>query len=406
MKSFNRKSGFALLTVMFIIAALGVSVGILARIGQQRIFDAKRQTNRVKALAYAEAGIDFAYAILSTDFDTRNNPSAFSLGTDGDSEEGVALSSTGSAVKNSYGDGSFALSLTTVSNRYVIVNSVGHCNGVDVTTEVLVEDIYAGSGGSDAPDYSDMEAFNYAVLSGGEFDFGGCGYVGTAAKMQSNNELNIKGSAKTEMDISSPKSISIGNNLTITGSVTTPAPDWRANKVNITGGSTIATVPPVEIPDIDLTPYYNWALKNGEVYSSGATLPSNPKGGVIWVNGDVQLSQGNINGSIIATGNIHISGGSGVKITATADSVFALASRDGDITISTSGELTGLVYVKTGNYSQTANGKLIGQLIVNGDIKKGGNSDIIDFRQSIPIPPGVGSVTPTKSLPLIAGWQK
>jgi hypothetical protein len=65
-----------------------------------------------------------------------------------------------------------------------------------------------------------------------------------------------------------------------------------------------------------------------------------------------------------------------------------------------------LVYSKKGDYKQTANGRLEGQIIVGGNVQKGGNSDVILFAQSIPTPPGIGSTMPTKSLPLISAWQK
>jgi type II secretory pathway component PulK len=78
-KSNRKKSGFALFSVLFLIAAISVMLGMLVQIGGQRAFTAKRLTNKVKALAYAEAGIDYAYSVLSVDFDQRNNLSAFEL---------------------------------------------------------------------------------------------------------------------------------------------------------------------------------------------------------------------------------------------------------------------------------------------------------------------------------------
>jgi hypothetical protein len=391
----QNKKGFALFTVLFIIAAISVMLGTLVFIGSQRAFTAKRLVNKVKALAYAEAGIDYAYSILSMDFEDRTNSSLF------------ALSSTNASGKSIYGDGSFDITLTPVSNKYVIVTSVGECGNAMVTAEILVDDENAGSGGNTPADYSNMEGFNYAILSGGTFDFGGSGTVGTiGAKLHSNSPLNNKGSAKTEVDISSHTTISIGNNKTITGDVTTPDPDWTTSKITITGTATTKAVPAVTIPDIDLTPYFLWAKKNKQVYSSGDTLPQNPAGGVIWVDGDLTLSSGgSINGSIIATGDIHISGGSSMDVSSTT-TAFALASRDGDVTITTSGTLKGLVYVKNGDYSQTANGRLEGQLIVNGNIKKGGNSDIVFFKRSVPSDPDPASTDPVSAWPVVAAWQK
>lgn len=406
MKTYRRtKAGYSLLTTLFIMTALSMSLAMLITIGRQRVYTAKILTDQVKALAYAEAGIDFAYAVLSADFEQRNNPSAFSLTP----IAGSSMYSSGSgtystAIPSSYGDGSFSLTLTPISNQYVIVNSAGKCGSALREAEVLVEDIYAGSGGTDAPDYSSMEGFNYAILSGGQFDFKGCGYVTGAQKMHSNSAIVINGSAQTEINVSSTASIKVGNN-TVEGSIT--APDMKLHpKADITGGTTYDSVPPVSIPDIDLTPYFNWAKNHGEVYVGDYSTSASysPNGGIMYVIGDVEISShAVINGSIIATGNIKITGAAEIKPNT---SVFAVATESGDLENTSSGMIEGLVYSKKGNYKQTANGILKGQIIVGGDVQKGGNSDIILFTQSIPTPPGILGITPTKSLPLISAWQK
>jgi cytoskeletal protein CcmA (bactofilin family) len=376
--------GFAVLSTLFIIAAISLMLGMLIKIGGQRAFTAKRLADQVKALAYAEAGVDYAYSIISQDFEERNNSDL--------------------STETTYAEGSYTLTLTSVDDKYVIINSVGKCGAATKIAEILVDDENAGSGGSTpAFDYSSMEGFNYAVLSGGTFNFGGSGLV-SGLKMHSNSAIDIRGNTSTDLDITSSTEISTGN-VTVDGSVTAPTVDLH-NKATITDGATEAAVPPVTIPDIDLTPYLSWAEKNGEVHNGFSTSSSyTPVGGVLWVNGDVQISShAVINGSIIATGNIYISGSVDINPTTTT---FAMASRDGDITNTSSGTLNGLIYAKSGDYSQTANGTLIGQLIVNGTIKKGGNSDIINYVRSVPTPPGgPGSTSPTTAWPVISAWQK
>lgn len=385
MKTITHKNrGFALLSVLFIITAISLMLGMLIQIGGQRAFTAKRLADQVKALAYAEAGVDYAYSILSQDFSQRDNS---------------ALS-----TETSYAEGSYELTLTPVSNKYVVISSVGKCGKAVRIAEILVDDENSGSGGvTDPADYSSMEGFNYAVISGGDFNFGGSGSV-TGAKLHSNSALTIRGDADANIDISSSVKIKTGN-VTIEGSLTALDVDAHP-KADILGGYTETPVPPVGIPDIDLTPYLSWAKKNGEVHNGFSTSSSyTPAGGILWVNGDVTIdSHAVINGSIIATGNIYISGAVGIKPTTTT---FAMASRDGNIINTSSGTLNGLIYAKTGNYSQTANGILNGQLMVNGTIKKGGNSDIINYVRSVPTPPGLpGSITPTTAWPVVSAWQK
>jgi cytoskeletal protein CcmA (bactofilin family) len=380
----HQNRGFALLSVLFIITAISLMLGMLTQIAGQRAFTAKKLANQVKALAYAEAGVDYAYSILSQDFSQRNNS---------------ALS-----TETSYAEGSYTLTLTPVSNKYVVINSVGKCGDAVKVAEILVDDENAGSGGViDPTDYSSMEGFNYAVLSGGDFNFGGSGSV-LGAKLHSNSALTIRGDADANIDISSSVKIKTGN-VTVEGSLTALDVDTHP-KADILGGYTETSVPPVGIPDIDLTPYLSWAKRNGEVHNGFSTSSSyTPAGGVLWVNGDVTIdSHAVINGSIIATGNIYISGDVDIDPTTTT---FAMASRDGNIINTSSGTLNGLIYAKTGNYSQTANGILNGQLMVNGTIKKGGNSDIINYVRSVPTPPGLpGSITPTTAWPVVSAWQK
>ena len=80
-----------------------------------------------------------------------------------------------------------------------------------------------------------------------------------------------------------------------------------------------------------------------------------------------------------------------------------MASRDGNIKNTSTGDLHGLVYAKTGGYEQTANGVLYGQVIVNGNIKKAGVSDIV-YRRSVPTPPG--DPTQNTAWPVVTAWQK
>lgn len=385
MKTTHHKNrGFAVLSVLFIIAAISLMLGMLTQLGGQRAFTARRLANQVKALAYAEAGIDYTYSILSLDFDQRNN--------------------TDLSTETSYAEGSYTVTLTSVSNKYVVINSVGKCGDAVRVAEILVDDENAGSGGATDPtDYSSMEGFNYAVLSGGDFNFGGSGSV-TGAKLHSNSALTIRGDADANIDLSSSVKIKTGN-VTVEGSLTALDVDVHP-QADILGGYTENPVPPVGIPDIDLTPYLSWAQANGEVHNGFSTSSSyTPAGGILWVNGDVTIdSHAVIHGSIIATGNIYISGAVGINPTTTT---FAMASRDGNIINTSSGTLNGLIYAKTGNYSQTANGILNGQLMINGTIKKGGNSDIINYVRSVPTPPGdLGGTTPTTAWPVVSAWQK
>jgi len=144
----HQKRGFAIISVLFIIAGLSLMLGMLIQIGGQRAFTARRLVNQVKALAYAEAGIDYAYSILSTDFDQKHNPDAFQMEEGGGgqtaalnpSSDGFFRLMMGGGAQSSYSDGSFDITLTLIDDKYVIVNSVGKCGDETDTAEVLIDD--------------------------------------------------------------------------------------------------------------------------------------------------------------------------------------------------------------------------------------------------------------------------
>jgi len=380
----DRRQGAALFTVLVVIFAISAFLATITASSLQRSFMARRLGDRIRALAIAEAGVNEAYTVLTTNWADRLADTAFPL--------------------TAYASGTYDVTVTPVSNNVAIICSTGVYGEVTAVAILDVANFGSGGGGGSGP--TDV-AYDYAILSGGTFRFNGCGDIsGTngAALLHSNDSMNIRGNASANLGIQSSTEIAIGNNITIDGDVTAPVLDYRPSKVTITGTASEQSVPLVDIPDIDLTPYYNWANDHGEVhngfYRSGGTYNAN--GGVIWVNGNVQISSSTvINGSIVATGNIQITGSADVNA---SEYGFALASRDGDIKYTSSGVTKGLIYAKMGDYEQTANGRIEGQLIVKGSVKKGGNSDVLVFTKTVPVAPGGGE--DTGDIIGVTAWQK
>ena len=65
-----------------------------------------------------------------------------------------------------------------------------------------------------------------------------------------------------------------------------------------------------------------------------------------------------------------------------------------------------VIYVKNGDYIHTANGLVEGQIIVKGDIRKGGNSDIIVYKQCIPTPPDGTPPSAAGDVIGLSAWQR
>jgi|GEM_PF-1990912 len=405
----NKNDGFALITVLCFIATMTTFMAMLAVSSSQRAYTAKRLTNQIKAQAMAEAGCVYGHAILSGDdtkFSTEFSGSSSELsGSETPSEEGAALNAFASlspAATDS--EARFDYHVSPQSSLASIITSTGTCGSVSSVSIVSVQKIPSSQIPSPTP-VLDEEAFEYAILCGGELKFRGCGTIGSSsgadANFHANGAIDNRGDTHALINLSSSTRITSGN-VTFGGDLTAPSFGLHKN-ANVNGTKTQKSVAAIAIPDIDLTPYYNWALDHGEVYSGGIPNASHtPNGGIMWVNGDVLLSQGTINGTIIATGNIHISGNVDVKASSTC--AFSLVSRDGDIQITSSGTIDGLLYAKSGSLKDTANGEIKGQIIVKGNIDKGGNSDILaEYEQNLPSPPGDNPIT---SYVAITAWQK
>jgi len=368
------KEGIALIIVLCFMAAISTFLAMVSVSSSQRAYTAKRLTDDIKAKAMAEAGCEYGYAILSTDWESRFDPSAF---------EGEPQASTVNPLFSSpeyqvsYANGQSApdyeINVTPVGTRSALVTTTGTCGSVSAVSVISVQDI---GGSSDDDSVLSGEAFEYAILCGGTFDFRGCGTIISPsgnAKFHANGALDNRGNTHALIDMSSSTKITSGK-VTFGGDITAPSFGLH-KKAKVLGTKTQTAVPTVEIPDIDLTPYYNWANDHGEVHNGYSSNSSDtPSGGILWVDGDVNISGGTFSGSIIATGDIHLSGQA--KVIA-SDCAFALASRDGDIQIAGQVEVTGLIYAKTGGLRHTGGGEIAGQIIINGDIWKAGNSDIM-----------------------------
>lgn len=362
---------------------MGTIFTMLVVIGQQSVFRGHRILNRAKATAYAEAGIEFAYSVLRDDFDQRTNSAAFRLDKSGTYSNGTQLASI-------YDQGTFTLSLTPVSNQYVVVNSVGKCGNSEVEVEVLVED-------ANYVDYNNYDAFNYAIAAGGSGGLGGGGAnVGSPELViHVNGPVTVNGSIDVDVSIASTESIDL-KNKTINGAAY--APDISSNGT-ADGGKHRQAVPPLTIPNIDLNGLYQRAKDNNEVYiATGEYAIKNditPAGGVMFVDGNVKI-YANVSGTVIATGDITLVGG-GVKETGSG---IAMATETGDILNRSTGESEGLIYSRTGSYTmQAAQGTVTGQIMVGGDVSQtGGNTLVFEVT-----PPDEEFLD---AYPVISAWQK
>jgi hypothetical protein len=403
MKTKNRQNnqGYALLVVLFAVTAIASFLAMLTFSASQQAFTVRRLSDNLKAKAIAESGCEYAYSVLSTDWEARN--AAGSLSPASDSSE-AAITFNNQLASIGADAGNYFITINPIGSSAALVTTVGSFGAAKADAIIGVQDF---GGSSDDGTVLDAEAFSYAILCGGSLDFSGCGTIMSPAGralFHANGGISLRGTADALIDLSSSTQIKISNNVTVGGSIKAPILDYKAAKVTIGGSATQTAVPSIGIPDIDLTPYHNWAARNGEIKNGSFAITTDytPAGGILWVDGDFHASShATVNGSVIATGSIFMSGNTSVNPTLCA---FGLVARDGDINITSSGTLTGLIYAKTGHLSHTANGQIAGQIIVNGDIKKAGNSAIMTaYTPSIPSPPDRSASTIFIG---ISAWQK
>lgn len=363
MKKTTGKKGFALTLVLSAVALGTIAVTGVVKYSSQRAHSARRLGDQSKAIAYSEAGLDWAYAQIQTNFALRTNSSAF--------------------PSANYGDGSYEISLSHVTSNSVLVTCVGYCNGVSNTAAVTIRD-YSQTLEPEPEDNSEL-AWNFAAFSKGMVNWSGCGtFSGSGTQIYSDQPFVIKGSGYINADVFSTVEIEQQGNAEIDGNITAPSLDIQKSS-KISGTQTADAVEPIAFPTLNLQPYLDHAtVINGDLHIKPSTFTA-PSDGILWVNGKVTISgPGTLNCCIIATDDI-ISSASGTISGYGTYPTFV--SINGDIAISAQADYNGLLFAQTGDFAMSGSGTITGQIMVAGNMSKSGCSSAFSFVQSIPVPP-------------------
>jgi hypothetical protein len=231
-------------------------------------------------------------------------------------------------------------------------------------------------------------AYSYAIVAN-NITWTGSGVLNSGSStIQANGQFTMSGSSDFIGNVASSVKITKNGSTTIYGNAKAPA--FKENgSGKITGTKTIGPVPQIDIPTIDFTPYYNWALSKGAVYNGNLHLTGSRDtiipGGVLWVNGTFKLSGSmKFTGCVIATGDIDISGsGDFTRVKNTP----VIASVNGGISLSGSGKITGLIFAKNGGITKSGSGDVVGSLICKTDLKKSGSWSTLTYTKFPPLPP-------------------
>jgi len=382
----NTRQGFALFTVLIAMTVASLAVSGAVGVSLQRTHSMRRIVENTKAKTYAEAGLDEAYNRLSTNFNLRNDPSAFPLTT--------------------YGDGSYNITVTAIDSSTVILQAVGVCGGASSSAAIAIKNY--GPGGSGSGGTSSPIAWDKTLFAAGTLRMNGNGNVD--GDLHSNDALTLNGSCDISpgpVNISSSTSIRINGGVTTPGTITAPSVTINGSK---TSGMTVSeeAVPTVAAPDMTdlLNDYYNTAVANGQVLNgnqniNGNSTWNNKPGGVVWINGRASFN-GNFTYDciVIATGNISMNGN--CSYNGTSGETGGLVSRDGTISINGNSNVSGLLYA-AGDVTLNGNVTLYGQIISEEDIRLNGNITVMSYTYS---GPPIAPSDPSVDIIGVAAWQQ
>lgn len=380
------RSGSALVAVMGVALLIAMTIVGVVGLGRQQVYTAQRMRDLIKAQMIAEAGANQTYHFLKTNFAAASNPSNFPLtdfdGGTYDAAVTLAGTSRASIIATGVYRSATAVAMLDIENYPRVVTNATPTVG--------------------------QSPYGCTVAAGGYLQWVGNQNLETSNSwMYCNNIFTANGANYLYANIASHVAINMVGGAHIMGIAQAPS---------ITGGTAgsnvVASVPLMTIPDIDLTPYYNAALAQSQVYNGDRSISGTvtPPGGIMWVNGKLYMGNGTYTGCFIATGGIEIqTTGNGVVTIEKVNSYPILVSRDGDIVVKQAKELNfhGLIYCKTGNFDKQGNGDVygVGTIIAAGNVTKNGGWAGMLYEDSTPIPPG-GSTVGTSDRVIVTAWQE
>jgi len=370
-----------MLTVLLLLVLASGLVAITLSTGVQKAFVARSLADQTRAMAIAEAGASEAFAVLAQDIKKLDDPSAF--------------------PRKNYAGGSYDATVALAGGTGPLLVVV--CTGVYAQAEeYVVLDLHYEPA---AVTVTGGEAYDCSIIANQDVKWTGCGEFHGGGKLHTNAKLTQSGSGELDCDCHAVTEIRLnGKSGGIYADVYSPVVCGKTGK--ITGTIYRQPVDVIELPDINLVPYIQHAIRNGQAYSNGlhvSTGDFHPTGGIAYITGgDLQFStHGNISGCFI-TDNGRIKLTSQVNHTKVNDYP-AFVSWNRDIEISGGGSYEGLIYAVHGNIKITGGCTVNGQLMTGGTFDKGGCSSIFNYAKSIPIPPdGSG----TDQVLALSAWQK
>lgn len=337
--------GSVFLTTMVCVFLMSLTGGYLYQVSAGNSHFMNRLQRSVQAQMLADAGLARALSTIRANW--------------------ASISSSGNFPLTSLGPGTYDAGVTMVSGRY-LVNSVGDVQGVQRTASA---EVLPPSG----------SALNYVFAAGGnaQIDSGTGQSPGTIA-----GDIYAAGN----IDLDGPSS---GGQLVVTGNTYANGNMTSNSSVSVSGSQNADWPQTESFPTVDYNYYQSIATANGQYFSGNVTynsgnIPSNPAGGVIYVNGNITIrGTQSTTAALIATGNIQIekSGGTYPRVTINQYADYPAMLTQGNIQFSSNGNggaylnTTGLIYAE-GNFQLSSGNNdtftFTGSVLARGNIQTTG----------------------------------
>jgi len=418
----NRRAGSAMILALTMVAVVATATATAYFYSASQVTAGKKTISFLKARSIAESGLTIAYGQMKA------SPALITNGT--------------TWAWTSFDGGQYMVTPKMVTPTNIILNAVGQFNHETAQARMDLHYYPAtpggggnGGGGSSGSLYGPYIFTNVLYVGGNcswsgsaAFD-GGCAFV--------NGTLGMSGSCSwgnttstlviaSAQPMSFSGSVTLNANTVMTPSITmsgsgqinantvvlsTPTAYSLNGSARINGTKVAGTVPVQAIPSIEMSPYYQIACTNHEVYTnfshSGAY---SPVGGVLWNVGTLKFSgSGTSKGCFISTSGINLSGS--MNFSPSTTSWPTLYNQAGDISVSGSGDIQGLIY-SGGTVSFSGSGNIVGgPLISASTFSKTGSGGltlgipISGFVVTTPLVNAQQS-TPSSAMSLVVtGWQ-
>jgi hypothetical protein len=232
------RRGAALITVMGVVVLMAVVGASVVAMGRQQVYSAQRTRDFIKAQINAESGVNYAYNVLKTNFLAGQSANAFPL---------VSFTNNGGTYDP-------AVAYPAGTSNLATVTCIGSYGSATAIAKADIRNYPIATTNAPPPL---TNPYGFGVFCGGYMSYSGSSQFKGASHI--NNYLYANGNANWGTPSNSVYIECAGTrgfdglNGTIYGTVKAPAISFHGT----ISDPQVASVPTMNLPVVNLTPYYN-----------------------------------------------------------------------------------------------------------------------------------------------------